>query len=70
MSAVKVRQVVLNLLAVAMLMSSFENRSLTAAQIIPVEQECSDDMYFNTAFYSCQMCGTDAIQSPASSKSN
>lgn len=68
-SANKVRQAVLTLLAMAVL-ASFDDRLQTAGQIIPKEQECENNSYFNSAFYSCQSCGTNARQSSTSSKSN
>ena len=40
------------------------------AKILPVFQTCSDTMYFNTAIYSCQNCGTNAIQNKTTGKSS
>ena len=44
--------------------------NVVEAQIIPLIQECSDDMYFNTAIYSCLDCGENAVQNKTDGKSS
>ena len=62
-----------SLLASNILILSFVaimNNRVVEAQIIPLVQECSDTMYFNTAIYSCLDCGENAVQNKTDGKSS